>query len=132
MFTEKINQIVRWTKLKVRLHVKIKQPPYFREREIWWASIGSNLGSEQDGKNNLFERPVIIVRAFSLDLFWAIPLTSKKKFGNYYFSFVFEGNERSAILSQLRPLSSKRLTRKIRTLPIDEFLKIKMCLKNLL
>lgn len=27
----------------------------FHEREIWWCSIGINLGDEQDGKNELFE-----------------------------------------------------------------------------
>ena len=32
----------------------------FHEREIWWCSIGINLGDEQDGKNELFERPVLI------------------------------------------------------------------------
>ena len=30
----------------------------FHEREIWWCSIGVTLGDEQDGKNDLFERPV--------------------------------------------------------------------------
>lgn len=25
---------------------------FFHEREIWWTSLGLNLGHEQDGKNN--------------------------------------------------------------------------------
>ena len=42
----------------------------FHEREIWWCSIGVNLGDEQDGKNELFERPVLVVRKFNRKLAW--------------------------------------------------------------
>ncbi|MFA5871014.1 MAG: hypothetical protein WC842_03995 [Candidatus Paceibacterota bacterium] len=31
-------------------------------REIWWCSLGVNIGSEEDGKNELFERPVLILK----------------------------------------------------------------------
>src|SRR3972149_11433241 len=49
----------------------------FQEREIWWCSLGCNIGYEQDGKHELFERPVLIVRKFNADLFWGLPLSSK-------------------------------------------------------
>lgn len=35
---------------------------YFKERQIWWASIGQNIGVEANGKNKKYERPVIILK----------------------------------------------------------------------
>lgn len=34
----------------------------FYEREIWWCSLGVNIGFEQDGTNDLFERPVLVIK----------------------------------------------------------------------
>ena len=34
----------------------------FNPREIWWCSFGVNIGSEQDGSGDNFERPVIIIK----------------------------------------------------------------------
>ena len=62
--TEEIIRIFgSWTKLKIRLHVSEDEPVYFREKEIWWASLGANIGYEQDGKNDNFERPVLILKS---------------------------------------------------------------------
>ena len=41
---------------------QLKKRPTIRQREIWWCSIGVNVGVEQDGKNSLYERPVLVVR----------------------------------------------------------------------
>lgn len=84
---------------------------YFHEQEIWWCSIGLNVGREEDGKNELFHRPVIILLKFSSELFWALPVSSKHKQGKYYLSFTFFKRKQTALLSQLRVLSSKRLIR---------------------
>ena len=132
MFLQKAQSIITWTKLKIRLHHKDQHAPFFFEREIWWASLGSNIGVEEDGKNELFERPVIITRVFNLDLVWVVPLTSKLKNGKFYFPFVHEGKTYSAILSQMKPLSTKRLIRKIRTISLNDFVEMKNRLQILL
>lgn len=85
----------------------------FHEREIWWCSLGENLGFEQDGKNEHFERPVLILKKFSHDVFLGIPMTSTKKNHPFYFPYKFHGGEGSFVLSQARILSVKRLQRKI-------------------
>jgi hypothetical protein len=36
----------------------VKKFFYFREKEIWWACLGANIGFEQNGKNENFERPI--------------------------------------------------------------------------
>ncbi|MDP2598653.1 MAG: type II toxin-antitoxin system PemK/MazF family toxin [Candidatus Liptonbacteria bacterium] len=101
---------LRWHTLKSELEKCPIRSPY-QEREIWWCSLGANLGTEEDGKNMLFERPVVILRKFNKDMFLGLPLTSKTKEGLYYFSFSFHGANHTAILSQLRALSAKRLVR---------------------
>ncbi|MEK9183120.1 MAG: hypothetical protein AAB849_01275 [Patescibacteria group bacterium] len=50
-------KFIEWTKIKIRIHIS-ERVIYFREGEIWWASLGINIGHEQDGKNQNFERPI--------------------------------------------------------------------------
>lgn len=89
---------------------------YIHEREIWWCSIGLNVGDEEDGKNELFERPVLIIRKFNQKIVLAVPLTTKTKDNYYYFTFMYDGLKFAAILSQIRLISTSRLTRRIQTI----------------
>lgn len=57
-------KFVDWTKLKIATHFSNKNV-YFREGEIWWVSIGQNIGNEQNGKNTNFERSVLIFKKFN-------------------------------------------------------------------
>jgi mRNA interferase MazF len=87
---------------------------FVKEREIWWCSLGVNIGDEEDGKNQLFERPVLVIKKFNQDIVLAVPLTTKTKDNKYYYSFTHNNINFAVILSQLRLISTKRLTRKIR------------------
>ncbi len=98
--------------------------PIFHEREIWWCSIGYNLGYEQDGKNELFERPVLVLKKFNNKVCWILPMTTKNKEGIYYFQTVYEEKTFSIILSQLRLVSVKRFRRYIRKISPNQFEKI--------
>jgi mRNA-degrading endonuclease toxin of MazEF toxin-antitoxin module len=87
-----------------------KSRPFFREREIWFAALGLNVGVEQNGRGVDFLRPIIVFRKFNSESLWAIPLTKTKKNGIFYFSFSFEpGIISVANLSQLRLIDSRRL-----------------------
>lgn len=111
---EKRNNLSSWEKLKVKLNFSDREHKlYFKERDLWWCSIGINIGHEEDGKNIISERPVLIIKKYNKYLFLAVPLTSRRKQGNYYYELCFERKICTAILSQLRTLSSKRLSRKI-------------------
>jgi mRNA interferase MazF len=123
---------VAWTKLKIRIHISPERELFFHEREIWWASLGINIGYEQDGKNETFERPILIIKVFNRHVFWALPMSSKEKVGKYYYQTEYAGDKSTVILSQLRLISSKRLIRKIRKLPSGEFNEIKEILKSFL
>lgn len=125
------NDFQKWHNLKERLDKKTNKI-YFREKEIWWCSLGLNIGYEQDGKNNNFERPIIILKKFNPDILLLAPLTSKNKIGKYYYQFDHNEKKYSIILSQLRLISSKRLLRRIKTLQIKDFLRIKEIIKSFL
>ena len=91
---------------------------YFQERDIWWCSIGKNVGFEQNGKGKNFARPVIVLRKFSNEVFWGVPLTTKIKTGKYYVSIdLGDGITRTATLSQLRLIDGKRLYQKLGSIP---------------
>ena len=47
-----------WHRHKEQLHAQ-HHTPTFQEREIWWCSVGVNVGHEMDGKNQFYNRPVL-------------------------------------------------------------------------
>lgn len=106
-----------WNELKKNIDMKQTWPRGFNEGDIWWASIGINIGDEEDGKNVDFERPVLIVRRFNNRLAIVIPLGTTAKDGEF-FSKVNGG---TAMLSQIRLVSSKRLTRFFKRISKEEF-----------
>jgi mRNA interferase MazF len=118
-----LEKFEQWSKLKLRIDERDPRP-YFKIREVWWASIGQNIGDEQNGKNQLFERPVLIVQKFYNNLFLALPLSTKAKRGNYYFRKTVNQKDGVVILSQSRVLDSKRLLRKIEMLDENSFSEI--------
>ena len=91
------------------------------EREIWWCSMWVNLWDEEDGKNELFERPVLVIRKFNNGLVWWIPMSTKIKENPYYHIIDHDSIQFSLILSQLRVISTKRFQRYIRKMWHDEF-----------
>ncbi len=104
----------KWHNRKSKLDQIIKRP-FYHEGEIWWCSLGLNVGFEQDGGGNNFLRPVIIFKKFNNEVFWAIPLTHTNKNTKYYFQiYAISNNEVStAILSQIRLVDARRLSHKL-------------------
>jgi mRNA interferase MazF len=109
-----------WNNLKKSLS-KGGSKIFFHEREVWYCSIGKNIGYEEDGKNELFERPILIIKKFNNDIFLSIPLTSSSKDNIYYFKYKLNDREYSGILSQVRLLDRKRLSRKIGMMKESDF-----------
>ena len=94
----------------------------FHEREVWWCVLGINIGYEQDGGQEDFGRPVIIIKKFNLDACLIVPLTTKSKSGKYYLPVgSISGREAVAVLSQVRFIDRKRLSEKICTLEKNMF-----------
>ena len=108
-----------------------KHKPDFHEREIWWCSIGINIGREQNGREDNFERPVVIIKKLSPDTFCALPLSTKKKLEKFQSVVTHEDVHGFALLDQIRVLDSKRLLRKISTIEQNEFLVMRKKLNKL-
>ena len=113
-----------WNKFKINLESTISEV-IFHESEIWWSAIGANLGHEEDGKGDLYERPVLILKKFNENLLIAIPLSTKIKEGRFYVNFLDDKLSYSVLLSQTKVMSSKRLLRKISKLSRGRFSVVK-------
>lgn len=108
-----ILKIIDWTRIKARL--QISEPSLFPyKKEIWWASLGQNIGVETNGKNNKFERPVLVIKVFNVHSLLIAPITSNLNERKFTVSFANHVGEIYLIkISQLRTISTKRLLRKI-------------------
>ena len=120
-----------WHYFKSKLD-SVHKTPTFKEREIWWCSIGLNIGDEEDGKNQHFNRPILVLKKFNNKIFLGIPLTTKVKENRYYIKFDLHGIKQCAMISQLRLFDGKRLTHKMGRLPIGEFEIIRSAVKEII
>ena len=108
---------------------------FFREKEVWWIALGVNIGFEQDGKGEEFRRPVLIVKKFNKYLVLAVPLTTKIKKDNKYYvtcSITDDIISRMAIISQVRPVDTKRFIDKLGVADDDSYNEIKNAIKAML
>jgi len=122
----------RWHIVKKETDKKKDMEVFFHEREIWWCTIGTNIGSEIDGKSKYFERPVLIIKKFNKTTLWIVPITSKPKIGKYYYTFNWNKRDQSVVLSQLKLISVKRLGRRMGIVSEGNFLDIKSNIVGLL
>jgi mRNA interferase MazF len=120
-----------WSNLKQKLDAKQRRA-YFKEREIWWCSIGVNVGEEIDGKSQLFSRPILVLKKLTKNLCIGLPLTTKVKLGSWYAPIFFNEKSTTVILNQIRVLDSRRFTSKICELSRTDFYEVKRKLLNFL
>ena len=94
--------------------------------------MGLNLGEENDGKNQFFERPVLVIKKFNRRVAWVVPMSTKVKYNRYYHLHNYNGKIFSILLSQLKLVSVKRLRRFSRKMGRSEFNLILKKLKQIL
>jgi len=121
----------QWHKVKKRIN-RSKQLPTFKEREIWWCSIGQNVGFEVYGKGEQFWRPVLILDKHNEFTFLGLPLTTKQKHNRYCFPLHFQEKDVTVLLGQARTLSSKRLSNQMGAIPDPSFNEIRKAYVNLI
>ncbi len=122
----------RWNEKKKTADRRISERNFYvYAREVWWCSVGVNIGSEIDGKNENFERPILVVKVFSQDGFLGVPLTSKEKAHRYSIPIRHEKGISFSNISQLRLLSKKRMLRKIGMVNEADFARVISGLRNL-
>ena len=114
-----------------KLLEKILRKQQFSNGEVWWVKFGVNVGSEQDGIGQSFERPIVIIKKFSSTTFLCVPLTTKEKDIKYRTKLSANNKISYAIIDQVRVLDSKRLIRKIGEADIDEFKVLKFIIRSM-
>lgn len=104
----------------------------FKQGEVWWCAVGTNVGDESCGKGDVFGRPVLILKKLSGENYIGIPLSTKRKTGTWFVDVNVRGEVVSALLYQIRMFSANRFQRRLTTLDIVDFTRVKEKLEALL
>ena len=101
-------------------------------REIWWCRFGVNIGVEQDGKNEWFTRPCVIIRGFGPSACLVAPLTTSKRKHQMRVDIGIVDEEQAKVnISQIRVIDTRRLWVKIGFLNKEKFAELRKALKKL-
>jgi hypothetical protein len=76
--------------------------PFVAERDLCWASLGQNVGSEVNGKSDRFSRPVLIMRKLAHRFYLVAPTTTREREGTLTRKVkraIFDNRTREEILS---------------------------------
>lgn len=119
-----------WNLQKKNLGGSVKRA-YAHPREVWWCVLGVNVGAEVDGKNENFERPVLVVRVYNKETMLILPITSREKSDGFHHKIEIRaknGMTREEYikpvwikLTQARVISNSRLLRKVDVVHQEEF-----------
>lgn len=120
----------KWNEVKKQTHDE--RPRLYTVREVWWCRLGVNIGTEQDGKGELFLRPAVILRGFGPDACLVVPLTTSPREHALRVSVgVIEGEQARANLSQIRVVDTRRLVEKVGFLETEAFSKLRKAARDL-
>lgn len=126
-----MKRFLEWLGLKERLHSIEAKPPLVSQRDLWWASIGENVGVEINGKSQLFTRPVIIFKKLSHSFYFVVPTTTKPREGSWYVPITYQGKHMFACLQHARSIDYRRLSSRIGQIDEDDFMELREGFKNL-
>lgn len=128
-----IKDFDRWNEWKKKLHLSDNTKRYYHEREIWWCSLGINIGYEHDGKGVFYQRPILILKALSANTCLVVPITSSpiKHKLRIEIGYVNEKNA-SAVISQMRVVDTRRLVKRIGYLEMHLYNQVRKAAKDLL
>ena len=121
----------KWNKQKKQLE-NIAPDFLFNTGEIWWCSVGLNVGVESCGKGEKYQRPILVLKKLSHNSLIGIPLSTQKKEGSWFEEITILNETRYALLYQIRLFSTNRFQRRLTTLDVKDFKKIKEKLEALL
>jgi mRNA-degrading endonuclease toxin of MazEF toxin-antitoxin module len=121
-----------WNETKKRTDLR-RGAPFYHEREVWWCTLGVNVGSEENGSGEEYRRPALILKGLSIETCLIVPLTTSAKDHPLRLAVgLIGGKQARAILSQMRVIDTKRLVRKIEYLDVDTFEQIRKAAKGML
>ena len=120
-----MKRFLEWIGLKEKLHHAKHRAPLVSERDIWWASVGENVGSEINGKSERFSRPVLILRKLAHEFFLVAPTSTQHREGTWYVHVRLKDQDEYVCLNQIRTIDHRRLFSKLGQIDTDYFDKVK-------
>lgn len=121
-----VKRFLEWIGVKQKLDAYDFHPPFLNVGDMWWCSVGENVGVEASGKGRDFTRPVIVLKKFGRLAFFGIPTTTNTdRNGAWYVHFKHKGVDGVAMLTQARMFSYKRLSTKMGRLDDEDYKKVK-------
>ena len=101
-----------WTNMKadIKFNKEIDTNLYISGNLIYWAYLGSNIGSEQD-----LHRPVLVVQTSKYSPICSIiPLTLERLNDGYWYHVDLENGVSTALVEHIRVISKKRIDKPMR------------------
>jgi mRNA interferase MazF len=124
-----MNPFDTWNTTKQYINY-LEKTPHVREREIYWCSIGQNIGYEINGKTSAFTRPVIILKKISPRTILIAPTTTKVRAGSWFLPINFAGFEENICINQIRTIDTKRLGKMVARISETKFENIIKSIKS--
>ena len=122
----------KWNQKKKYIHEE-KSRRFYREREVWFCHVGTNVGFEQDGSGIEYKRAVLVLKAFSRETCLIIPLTTSVHAHRMRIPIgEIAGKKACAIISQIRVVDTKRFVSRIDILDRMTFDFIRKTIKDML
>jgi mRNA interferase MazF len=131
MDPDKIAKFNNWNKKKQNLDLTTRDL-LFKEGEIWWCSIGLNIGEEVYGKGKDFRRPVVIIKKLSHNSCIVMPTTTQSRIGTWYHHININLKDRWVMMHQIKFISANRLVVRESFLPEPQFIELKKSVAILL
>ena len=120
-----MKRFLEWIGLKEKLHETNHRPPHVSERDMWWASVGENIGSEMNGKSGRFSRPVLILKKLAHGFYLVAPTTTQPRDGTWYVHVRLSDEDEFVCLNQVRTIDYRRLHSKLGQIDTDNFKTVK-------
>lgn len=126
-----LKKFLQWIGLKEKLHLLKHKPPHVNERDLWWTSLGDNVGSEMNGKSQKFSRPVLILKKLSRGFFLVAPTTTQRHEGSWYVHIQHADKDVYVCLHQIRTIDYRRLWDRLGQIDGDDFMAVKSSFREL-
>jgi len=119
-----MKRFLEWIALKERLDSTEPMPPYVSERDVWWASLGENVGSEVNGKSHDFTRPVLILKKLTYGFYLVVPHTTRPHEGSWYVHVLLRKVDNYICLNQIRTIDYRRLHSRLGQISTKDFKRV--------
>ncbi len=106
---------------------------FYHIRDIWWCTLGVNVGYEQDGAGEVYRRPVLVLAALSRHTCLVVPLSTSEQLHKLRIPIGnFGGKNSVALISQIRVVDTRRFVSRIGIVSPAVFDKVKGAIKDLI